>query len=85
MQKRCDNTSGITGVVWNKGKQKWVAQIQYKNKMRYLGGFINKDDAIYARLQAEQKYFGEFAPQKHLYEQYNINTIQNDFDKESEK
>lgn len=85
MQKRCDNTSGITGVVWNKDKQKWVAQIQYRNKMHYLGGFINKDDAIYARLQAEQKYFGDFAPQKHLYEKYNINTIQNDFNKESEK
>ena len=75
MQKRHDNTSGIIGVVWNTDKQKWVAQIQHKNIMYYLGSFINKDDAICARLQAEYKYFGEFAPQKYLYEKYNINTL----------
>ena len=34
--------------------------------------FDNKDDAIKARLIAEKKYFGDFAPQKHLYEKYNI-------------
>lgn len=38
----------------------------------HLGYFDNKDDAIKARLYAEQKYFKEFAPQKHLYEQYGI-------------
>ncbi len=80
MKKRTDNTSGITGVVWNKQNQKWVAQIQYKGKVYYKGSYVNKDDAIRARFFAEIQYFGEFAPQKHLYEQYgiNINTIQND-------
>lgn len=33
---------------------------------------IKKDDAIKARLNVEVKYFGEFAPQKHLYKQYGI-------------
>lgn len=27
----------------------------------YLGGFINKDDAIKARKEAEEKYFGEYS------------------------
>jgi len=38
----------------------------------YIGLFDNKDDAIKARLKAEKKYFGEFAPQRHLFEQYEI-------------
>ena len=85
MRKRSDNTSGVTGVVWSKQRQKWIAQIQYKGKMYNLGGFINKDEAIYTRLQAENKYFGKFAPQQNLFKKYNINTTQNDFNKESEK
>ena len=40
------------------------------------------DDAIKARLNAEAKYFGKFAPQRHLFEQYGINTQQNDLNKE---
>lgn len=31
-----------------------------------------KEDAIKARLKAEKEYFGAFAPQKHLYNKYNI-------------
>lgn len=73
-----NNTSGITGVNWNKSEQKWVARIQYYNKRILLGYFNNKDDAIKARLEAEAKYFKEFAPQKHLFEQYNIEEISND-------
>ena len=48
----------------------------------YLGSFSNKDDAIKARLNAEAKYFGKFAPQRHLFEQYGINTKQNDLKEE---
>ena len=44
----------------------------------WLGYFINKEDAIRAKLNAEAKYFGEFAPQQNLYEQYRIETQQND-------
>lgn len=32
-----------------------------------------KEDAIKIRLKVEAKYFGDFAPQKHLFEQYKIN------------
>jgi hypothetical protein len=67
-----NNTSGVTGVYWNKQKQKWVSQVTVNNKTMYLGSFSQKDDAIQTRLQAEMKYFGEFAPQKYLYEQYGV-------------
>lgn len=67
-----NNTSGVSGVFYSNAHKKWVARIGFLNKRIYLGSFINKDDAIHARLQAEVKYYKEFAPQKHLFEQYNI-------------
>ena len=67
-----NNTSGVTGVHWDKRKQMWIAQINVNKKRTQLGAFNNKKDAVVARLQAEQKYYGEFAPQKHLFEQYGI-------------
>lgn len=73
-----NNTSGFVGVSWNKERSKWVAAIQVDGKMFALGRYVNKEDAIKARLQAEAQYFGEFAPQRHLFEQYGIKTIQND-------
>jgi hypothetical protein len=74
-----NNTSGFTGVSWDKVSCKWKAQIQYHKKKIALGLFDNKEDAIKTRLKAEAKYFGEFAPQRHLFEEYGINilTIQN--------
>lgn len=73
-----NNTSGVTGVSWNKRDSKWSAEIRINGEHLYLGYFINKEDAIRARLYAEVKHFGEFAPQRHLYEQYGIKEIQND-------
>jgi hypothetical protein len=54
-----------------------MASINVNKKICWLGRYLNKKDAIVARLQAEAKYYGEFAPQQHLYEQYGI-TTQND-------
>ena len=67
-----NNKSGFTGVSWDTNKCQWYVQIQYNKKRINLGCFDNKEDAIRARLEAENKYFGEFAPQKHLFEQYGI-------------
>jgi hypothetical protein len=75
---RSNNTSGITGLRWRKNQKKWEVSIQINNKRLWLGSFENKDDAIRARLQAEADYYGEFSPQQHLFEQYNIITKQND-------
>ena len=65
-----NNNSGIIGVHYATRDKKWVAKIRLDYNDIYLGGYENKKDAIIARLDAEQKYFGEFAPQKHLMEQY---------------
>jgi predicted component of type VI protein secretion system len=67
-----NNTSGVIGVGWLVQQNKWRAYIYIDKKHIGLGTFDNKNDAIIARLKAEQKYFGEFAPQKRLYEQYGI-------------
>ena len=69
-----NNTSGFTGVSWNKQKCKWEAKVFDYGKSLHLGLFDNKEDAIRARLNGEAKYYGEFAPQRHLFEQYGIIT-----------
>jgi hypothetical protein len=72
MPKRATNTSGFIGVSWHKAAQKWTAQITIDGKSKYLGCFQNKEDAIVVRLKAEKEYFECFAPQRHLFERYNI-------------
>ena len=52
-----NNTSGKTGVTFNKRKQKWFAYITLKGNRIFLGYFENKEDAIKARLKAEEEYF----------------------------
>lgn len=70
---KINNTSGVTGVNFDKNINKWIARINDKaNNRIYLGSFINKEDAVIARLKGELKYYGEFSPQKHLYEEYGI-------------
>lgn len=66
------NTSGITGVSWDKTKNRWAAYICYNSNKIHLGRYNVFEDAVKARLKAEKKYFGEFAPQRHLFEQYGI-------------
>jgi len=69
---RSDNTSGIRGVSYYKRDGTWEAYIRL-NKRIGLGRFANIENAIIIRLKAELKYFGkEFAPQRHLFEQYGI-------------
>jgi len=52
-----NNTSGITGVTWDKRDKSWIAQITVNYKNMYLGNFRNKDQAKEARLAGERKYF----------------------------
>jgi transcription initiation factor TFIIIB Brf1 subunit/transcription initiation factor TFIIB len=60
MKKPKTNTSGIKGVSWDKSRNKWVAQIQFKGKNYYLGRYANKEDAREAREKAEKEMFGKF-------------------------
>lgn len=70
--RRKDNKSGVTGVCWSKKYNAWIAYIHKNKKQILLGKFDDKIDAIRTRLVAEKDMFGDFAPQKHLYEKYEI-------------
>ena len=70
--RRIDNTSGFVGVSYHKADNKWWAKISVNKKEVLVGRYEDKEDAIVARLKAEKQYYGEFAPQRHLFEQYNI-------------
>lgn len=56
------NTSGITGVCYDKHRRKWVANITINGKKLFLGRFSEKEDAVKARLSKERELFGEFSP-----------------------
>ena len=69
---KSNNTSGFIGVGLFKKSQKWYARINVDKVRIFLGQYSSKEDAIIARLKAEKQYYGEFAPQKHLFEKYGI-------------
>jgi hypothetical protein len=73
---RKNNKSGVIGVCWCKERNKWIASIKIDYKQISLGRSDNFEEAVKVRLKAEQKYFGEFAPQKHLFEQYGIENLE---------
>lgn len=56
------NTSGVTGVSWNKRQRKWHSYIWFNKKRIHLGYFENLDEAVDIRLKAEVTYFKEYAP-----------------------
>lgn len=58
---RTDNSSGVTGVNWDMKSNQWVVRISVNKKRIYLGRYNNFDDAVEARKQAEEKYFGEWS------------------------
>lgn len=61
---RTDNTSGVKGVRWRKDTNKWTATIWVNKKCISLGCFNNFEEAVKARKNAEEKYFGEFSYEK---------------------
>lgn len=67
-----NNTSGYTGVGFDQRSNSWYARITLNGEDISLGYFANKQEAIKVRLRAEKDLFGEFAPQKHLFEEYGI-------------
>lgn len=59
---RSDNTSGYTGVGWDRRSSKYRARINVKGKEVCLGMYAAIEDAVAARRAAELKYYGEFSP-----------------------
>lgn len=56
-----NNTSGVTGVYWHSGIDKWVAFIYYKGKRIDLGSYNSFEQAKKKRLKAEKQYYGEYS------------------------
>ena len=55
-----NNTSGKTGVSWRKDTNRWTACIGVDNKHIYSGSYKDIQEAINARIKAEEQYFGEY-------------------------
>ena len=71
--KRKDNTSGVTGVLWERKKKMWRAIIYINSKRKHILFTKDKERAICARLKAELEYYGkDFAPQRELFKKYGI-------------
>ena len=51
-----NNTTGVTGVTFDKNRNKYKAQIVVNHKLDNLGRFNTFEEAVQARLQAEIKY-----------------------------
>lgn len=54
-----NNTTGVTGVYHRRNK--WYSMIMKDGENINLGYFDKFDDAVKARKEAEDKYFGEFS------------------------
>jgi hypothetical protein len=51
------NTSGVKGVYWDTGNQKWRVQITIQGRKISLGSFDYFEDAVEARREGERKFF----------------------------
>lgn len=54
-QQNSYNT-GAKGYSWDKNNNKWIVWIQYDGKQKYLGRFVNEEDARQAYLDAKKIY-----------------------------
>lgn len=57
---RTTNTSGVTGVSYNKSRNRWEAEITFQGKRYRLGRYKEKEEAVKARRRAEEELHGEF-------------------------
>lgn len=59
--KSSNNTSGMSGVVWVKSRNKWKSQIKFNGQLIFLGEYDKFEDAEKRRKQAEEEYFREYS------------------------
>ena len=69
INRQSNNTSGKTGVSYNKNNNNYVSYICVDYNKIYLGSFKNFEDAVNARKEAEIKYFGELSDTKYNLEE----------------
>jgi hypothetical protein len=58
---KSNNTSGVTGVSWDKKSNKWLSRIGINNREISLGFYDDFDTAVKVRKQAENMYHKEFS------------------------
>jgi hypothetical protein len=61
-KKRITNTSGATGVTWDKVTNKWMAYIKKNYHQKTLGYFNTVEEAAKCRKEAEKIYFKGYEP-----------------------
>ena len=59
---KSNNTSGKVGVSWSEDRNKWESYITVNKKRLHLGMFDDFEEAEKVRMEAEEKYFGEYNP-----------------------
>ena len=52
---KSNNTSGVTGVSWHSRDECWYASIVKNGKSKHIGKFLNFEDAVVARKNAEKE------------------------------
>jgi hypothetical protein len=61
-RKRIDGCSSkYKGVGWNKRTHRWIVRIRMGGERKYIGSFLNEDDAGRAYDAEASKYFGVFS------------------------
>jgi hypothetical protein len=61
-RRKSTNTSGVTGVSWCRTVSKWRAMIHVNKRRVSLGRYKEFAEAVKARREAEDKYFGDCIP-----------------------
>lgn len=56
-----NNRSGVTGVRYDADRNGWRSYITYDKQRVWLGSYKDFDDAVKARKEAEERYFGTFS------------------------
>lgn len=79
---RSDNTTGYKGVSYKKEMDLYRVRIVDLDTGKHITVGYERQlyEAIVMRLNAEVKYYGKFAPQRHLYEKYNIDDSSVEYD-----
>ena len=54
------NSSGVRGVYFDRRTGRWRARLKFKGKLMNFGSYADFNDAVRARRQAEEEYYGEF-------------------------
>lgn len=70
--KSKNKVCNIIGVNWRKREQKWQSRISVHGKDMFIYSSNDINEVILTRLIAEKQYWGNAAPQKHLFDEYNV-------------